>query len=112
MRNHFAGSEVILAAHFINQHSVYWRHAGLPVLVHLPAVAGPYAWTLMALFWNGAVAVDSRSQSARIAANVFIWVVMVIGAAHIFIRQDYLLGDCLTLLSLCKLHSVLLRSLC
>lgn len=102
MRNHFAGSEVILAAHFINQHICYWRHPALPAFVHLPAVAGPYAWTLTALFWNGAVAVANNSLAARIVANVFIWVIFVIGVTHIMHYQDYLFGYCMSFLTLCE----------
>lgn len=105
MRNYFPGAEVILAAHYLNQVVANCRHRNQPTSVHLPVVAGPYAWTLMALFWNGAVAVDSHTAGARIAANVFIWVVMVVGAGHVFVAQDYLLGYCLSLLGLCKLSA-------
>lgn len=100
VRNHFWGAEVILAAHFIHQHIAYWRHRGLPAFVHLPAVAGPYAWTLTGLFWNGAVAVHSNNLPARIVANIFIWVILLIGGTHILLSQDYLLGYCLSLLTL------------
>lgn len=102
VRNHFWGSEVILAAHFINQHASYWRHRGLPTFVHLPAVAGPYAWTLTALFWNGAVAVHSNGTAARIVANIFIWVILAIGGVHVLAANDHLLGYCLSFLTLCK----------
>ncbi|KAA8650086.1 DUF1774 domain-containing protein [Aspergillus tanneri] len=98
-RNHFWGSEVILIVNFVNQLVAYWRHRTLPRIVHLATIAGPFAWTLVALFWNGAVAVKSNSQAARIAANVFIWVIYVIGTAHITVAQDDLLGYCLSFLS-------------
>ncbi|KAF9892338.1 hypothetical protein FE257_002115 [Aspergillus nanangensis] len=99
-RNHFWGSEIMLIANFINLHTAYWRNRGLPALVHLSAIAGPFAWTLMALFWNGAVAVNSNGLPARIAANVFIWVIFVFGMGHITATQDALLGYCLSLLTL------------
>ncbi|CAL5869423.1 uncharacterized protein PFLUO_LOCUS3652 [Penicillium psychrofluorescens] len=99
-RNHFWGAEIIVIAHFIHQSVTYWRHPALPAFVHLPAVAGPYAWTLFAVFWNGAVAVHSHSLPARIVANIFIWVILFIGLGHIVRRQDYILGDCLSLLAL------------
>jgi hypothetical protein len=101
-RNHFWGAEIILIAHLINQTVTYWRHRGLPAFVHLPAVAGPYAWTLTALFWNGAVAVHSHNLPGRIVANIFIWVILAIGLFDIVIREDYILGYCLSLLSLCE----------
>ncbi|KAJ5935594.1 hypothetical protein N7466_005141 [Penicillium verhagenii] len=99
-RNHFWGAEVILIAHFINQTVAYWRHPGLPDFVHLPAIAGPYAWTLFALFWNGAVAVHSHNLPGRIVANIFIWVILILGLSKITLRQDHVLGYCLSFLSL------------
>jgi len=102
VRDHFWGAEVILAANFLSQATAYWIHRPLPALVHLPAVAGPYAWTLTALFWNGAVAVGSNSLPARIVANVLIWVLFVFGNFHVAVNQDYIFGYCLSLLTLCK----------
>ncbi|OQD73710.1 hypothetical protein PENDEC_c014G00887 [Penicillium decumbens] len=99
-RNYFWWAEIILIAHFINQAVTYGRHRGLPAFVHLPAVAGPYAWTLTALFWNGAVAVHSHNLPGRIVANIFIWVILLVGLQHIVLRQDYILGYCLSLLTL------------
>jgi hypothetical protein len=101
-RNHFWGAEIILIAHFVNQAVTYWRHRGLPAFVHLPAVAGPYAWTLTALFWNGAVAVHSHNLPGRIVANFFIWVILAIGLFDVVLREDYILGYCLSWLTLCK----------
>ena len=101
-RNHFWGAEIILIAHLINQTVTYWRHRGLPAFVHLPAVAGPYAWTLTALFWNGAVAVHSHNLPGRIVANIFIWVILGVGLFDIVLREDYILGYCLSFLTLCK----------
>lgn len=101
-RNYFWGAEVILIAHFINQSITWWRHPGLPAFVHLPAVAGPYAWTLTALLWNGAIAVHAHDLPARILANIFIWVILVIGLHKVMLRQDYILGYCFSLLTLCK----------
>lgn len=103
-RNYFWGAEVILVFHFINQWVTYWRHRGLPAFVHLPAVAGPYAWTLTALFWNGAVAVHSHNLPGRIVANIFIWVILVVGLFDIVLREDYILGYCLSILSLCEYY--------
>jgi hypothetical protein len=99
-RNHFWGSEILLILNFINLHAAYWRHRRLPAFVHLPAIAGPYAWTVFGLFWNGAVAVDSNKLPARIVANVFIWVLFAVGSGHIVSTQDYILGYCLSWLML------------
>lgn len=70
--------------------------------MHLSAVAGPLAWTVTALFWNGAVAVHSHNLPGRVVANIFIWVILAIGLFHISVRQDYILGYCFSLLTLCK----------
>ncbi|RAH82925.1 DUF1774-domain-containing protein [Aspergillus japonicus CBS 114.51] len=99
-RSHFWGAEIILIAHFINQHATYWRHRTLSPLAHLSAVAAPFAWTLIALFWNGAVAVNSNSLPARVVANIFIWVLFAVGSGHILVAQDDLLGYSLSLLTL------------
>jgi len=100
VRNHFWPAEVILAVHQISQTTAYWIHLRSPPLVKLSAISGPYAWTLTALFWNGAVAVGSNGVAARLAANVFIWVIFVIGLGHIILVKDYLGGYALSLLLL------------
>ncbi|KAK2773556.1 hypothetical protein FQN52_004535 [Onygenales sp. PD_12] len=100
VRNHFWGAEIIDIANLISQGAVYWRHPDLPQSVHLPAVAGPYAWTLSTLLWNGAVAVGGDNLAKRIVANVFIWVWFVFGQSHIARRNDYAYGYSLSLLTL------------
>jgi hypothetical protein len=72
--------------------------------VHLSTIAGPLAWTVTALFWNGAVATHSHNLPGRIVANIFIWVIAAVGLFHISVRQDYILGYCFSLLTLCKLY--------
>ncbi|KAJ5397714.1 hypothetical protein N7509_005827 [Penicillium cosmopolitanum] len=99
-RNHFWGAEVILIAHLFNQLVAYWRHQGLPAFVHLSTIAGPLAWTVTALFWNGAVATHSHNLPGRIVANIFIWVIAAVGLFHISVRQDYILGYCFSFLTL------------
>jgi hypothetical protein len=101
-RNHYWPAEVILAAHFIHQQIVFWRVRGLPPISHLAVVAAPYAWTLIALFWNGAAAVHKYNPGAEITANIAIWVIFLIGAYHIFVPVDDILGYSLSLLTLGK----------
>jgi len=100
VRNHFWPAEVILAVHQLSQNSAYLLHWRSPPLVKLAAISGPYAWTLTALFWNGTVAVGSNTVAARLAANIFIWVIFVIGLYHILWFRDYLGGYALSLLLL------------
>ncbi|KAL2810870.1 hypothetical protein BJX63DRAFT_444419 [Aspergillus granulosus] len=99
-RNHFWPAEVIVAVHFIHQHLTFWRVHGLTPLTHLSVIAAPYAWTLLLLFWNGSAAAHTFTPAAEIAANIFIWVFFVIGAASIILAVDDLLGYSLSLLSL------------
>ncbi|EFX05992.1 histone deacetylase [Grosmannia clavigera kw1407] len=88
---HFVLAEIVLAANFINLSTLSMRHplASHPLaLVHLPTVAGPLAWTFVALFWNGAIAVPhAHSLFARVTANIFVW--SILGYGLLFI----LLGD-------------------
>ncbi|KMP06888.1 hypothetical protein DIZ76_014111 [Coccidioides immitis] len=100
VRSHFWGAEVFDIVSLLNQGTLYWRYPGLPEYIHLPAVAGPYAWSITTLFWNGAVAVGGYSLPKRIVANVFIWVMFLFGQAHIARRNDRSLGYSLSLLTL------------
>jgi hypothetical protein len=102
VRSHFWVAEVILIIHVLSQSSAYWLHRGSPPFVHLPALAGPYAWALTALFWNGAIAVHAHNLPSRIVANIFIWVIFLIGHFHIFAAKDYIFGYSLSFLTLCK----------
>ncbi|EEH38656.1 hypothetical protein PAAG_08383 [Paracoccidioides lutzii Pb01] len=100
VRSRFWGAEIIDIANLISQSIVYWKHQGLPLDIHLPAVAGPYAWTLSTLFWNGAVAIGGDSTAKRIMANIFIWTLFVFGQGHIAHRGDFAYGYALSLLTL------------
>jgi len=99
-RGYFWGSEIIIIANLINQGVAYHRHLTLPRLVHFAAIAGPYVWTFMMLFWNGAVAVGAHNQPARLVANIFIWAIFIWGHSHILIHGDYVLGYSLSFLTL------------
>ncbi|CBF79219.1 hypothetical protein AN7033.2 [Aspergillus nidulans FGSC A4] len=98
-RNHFWPAEIIVIAHIINQHLLFWRIRNLPPISHIAVVAGPYAWTLITLFWTGAAAVRSHNLASNIAANIFLWIIFLIGSIHIFLAVDDLLGYSLSLLT-------------
>jgi hypothetical protein len=104
VRNHFWGAEVIDAANMFTQSIVYWKNLDLPQVIHLPAIAGPYAWTVTALFWNGAVAAGGQNTAKRIVANIFIWAIFLFGQSHITRLNDYALGYALSVLMFCKLN--------
>ncbi|KAF3480790.1 uncharacterized protein GIQ15_06137 [Arthroderma uncinatum] len=95
----FWWAEVFDILSLINQATVYWSFSDLHPFIHFPVVAGPYAWSLLTFFWNGAVAVGSNSTPMRLVANIFIWVYFVYGQAHIVIRNDHYFGYALSLLT-------------
>jgi len=97
-RNFFWGAEIIDMANLVSQSIVYWKNLDLPQVIHLPAIAGPYAWTVTTLFWNGAVAVGGENNPKRIVANIFIWAIFLFGQTHITRTNDYALGYALSVL--------------
>ncbi len=80
IRSHFFWAELLLIINFFNLTLLYFRHnTHSKHLIHMPVVSGPLAWTFLALYWNGAIAVNAHSLPARILANVAIWGVLVYG---------------------------------
>lgn len=79
VRSHFIWAEIMLIINFFNLSSLYFRHNTTPKFVHMPATSGPLAWTFVALYWNGAIAVGAHNLAARIVANVAIWGILVYG---------------------------------
>lgn len=79
VRSHYIWAEVLLVVNFFNLSSLYFRHNTHPRFIHIPVVSGPLAWTFVALYWNGAIAVNSHHLAARILANVAIWGILVYG---------------------------------
>ncbi|KAK3324629.1 hypothetical protein B0T19DRAFT_402849 [Cercophora scortea] len=99
VRSHFIWAEIILIINFFNLTSLYFRHNTYPRFIHLPAVSGPLAWTFVAIYWNGAIAVPHQhSLIARIFANIFVWSILVYGLFFIC-AQDYTMGFNLSVLS-------------
>lgn len=85
VRGHFIWAELILVVNFFNLSSLYFRHNAHPRFIHIPVVSGPLAWTFVALYWNGAIAVNSHHLAARILANVAIWGILVYGLFFLII---------------------------
>lgn len=69
------------------------------VVTHLAVLAGPLAWTFVALYWDGAAAVHAHHFAARVAANIFIWTWAVYGGFYLFVFKDWAMGLCLSVLS-------------
>ncbi|KAK9382731.1 uncharacterized protein V2V93DRAFT_365851 [Kockiozyma suomiensis] len=93
---HFIVSEVVVVINFLLTGSLYWSkrtHNLSPQLkwltIHFAASALPFAWTLFAIFWTGAVAVHSHNLFARIIANIFIWVLYLFPTAALLVFADW-----------------------
>jgi len=99
VRSHFIWAEIILVVNFFNLSSLYFRHNTHPRFIHVPVVSGPLAWTFVALYWNGAIAVHSHSLPARILANIAIWGILVYGFFFLVIFKDYTMGFALSILT-------------
>jgi len=99
VRAHFFWAEVILVINFFNLSSLYFRHNTHPRFIHIPVVSGPLAWTFVALYWNGAIAVNAHSLPARILANVAIWGILVYGLFFLLAYKDYTMGFALSILT-------------
>jgi len=62
-------------------------------------VSGPLAWTFVALYWNGAIAVNAHTLLARIVANVAVWGILVYGLFFLVTFKDYTIGFALSILT-------------
>lgn len=102
VRGHFWPGELLLIVNFFNQASLYFRHSTTPRFVHIPVVSAPYAWTFVAIFWNGAAMVNASSLAARILANIAIWGILGFGGFLLLAFKDYTIGFELAILSLCE----------
>lgn len=53
----------------------------------------------MALYWNGAIAVNAHHLAARILANIAIWGILVYGLFFLVVYKDYTIGFALSILA-------------
>ena len=98
--SYFWTGEFMLVLNYINLKTLYFRHLRTPLYVHVPVVTAPLAWTFVALFSNGAVAVNSDASGARVAANVAIWAILLYGLFFLLAFKDYAIGFELSILLL------------
>ena len=90
---------------FGNLTALYFRHPRAPLLVHIPVVSGPLAWTFVAIFWCGAIMVGAHGLAARIVANVFVWSILAYGLFFLATFKDYTMGFALSVLMACESDS-------
>jgi hypothetical protein len=69
------------------------------IITHIAVLAGPLAWSFVALYWDGAAAVHAHHFAARVVANIFIWTWAVYGGFYLFVFKDWAMGFCLSVLS-------------
>lgn len=99
VRGHYVWAEIILIVNFFNLSSLYFRHNTHPRFIHIPVVSGPLAWTFVALYWDGAIAVNAHTLAARILANIAIWGILVYGGFFLVAYKDYTMGFALSILT-------------
>jgi len=104
VRSYFWIAELVLVINAFNLKALYLRYSTTPSFIHIPVVSGPWAWTFVALFWNGAVAFDTQTLIARILANVAIWSFLLFGLFYLAVYRDYTVGFELSLLSIGKVY--------
>lgn len=98
-------AELLLILNFLNLVALYLRYPTTPRFIHIPVVSGPLAWTLVAIFWNGAAMVGAHHTPARILANIVVWAILVFGFLFLVAFKDYTIGFELSILTACKSYS-------
>ena len=99
VHGHFWIGELLLLVNFANLTFLHHRHSTAPLLVHVPVITGPLAWTFVAIFWNGAAMVNAHTLAARITANVFVWTWLLYSLNFLVIWKDYTMGFAMSVLS-------------
>lgn len=99
VNKHYFWSEVILVINFVNIISLYFEHKTYSIrplsswaMVHLATAAFPFAWLLVAIFWNGAVWLHVHKFFGRVVCNILIWWLLLIPEFFVLIFGDWGLG--------------------
>lgn len=95
---YFWWGEAVLVFNLVNLTFLYFRHSQTSLVIHGPVVAAPLTWNCMALFTNGAIMVNARSQTSGILANVTIWAFLLYGLFFLTHFQDSAVGASLSVL--------------
>lgn len=94
----FLISEIILFVNLVNLLALYFSHKTIKIrslpdwlTIHLPVTGIPLAWTLYAIFWNGATLFHSHNKSLlpRLLANFFIWEFLVVPLTLLVLYSDW-----------------------
>ncbi|KAF2424503.1 DUF1774-domain-containing protein [Tothia fuscella] len=98
-RSYFWWAELLVIVNFFQLTFTYFRYPSTTKITHAAALAGPLAFSFVALYWTGAAAVHSHHFAGRVAANVFIWTWAVYGGFYLFVFKDWTMGFALSILS-------------
>jgi len=99
VRSHFWWAELLIIVNFFQLTFAYFRYPKTAKITHAAILAGPLAFTFVALYWDGAAAVHSRHFAARLVANIFIWTWAVYGGFYLVVFKDWTIGFALSVLS-------------
>jgi len=98
-RSYFWWAELLIIINFFQLTFAYFRFPKTSKLVHSAVLAGPLAWSFVALYWDGAAAVHSHHFAARLVTNIFIWTWAVYGGFYLVVFKDWAMGFALSILS-------------
>lgn len=92
MQEYFVWAEIVLLINLVNLLVLYFRHNTYPRVIHVPVTSGPLAWTFIALYWNGAIALqpymdDNFTKLAFILGITSTWGILIFGWAFLFLRN-------------------------
>lgn len=77
----FILAEVVLALNLINLCVTYFNHPRCWRIIHTAIISGPLSWTIVAMYWNGALMIpDPTSAPCQVAGQISIWGILAIGA--------------------------------
>lgn len=103
VHHHFALSEIVLILNFLNILQVYLRlgHKLGPLtrerFLRLVFIEAPVARLTLAVLFidilhNGAVAFHVHGTAGRLLANIFIWIILVVGGGVVVWFRDWVFG--------------------
>jgi hypothetical protein len=101
-RAYFGWALLLIIVNFFQLTFAYFKYPKTAKITHAAILAGPLAFSFVALYWDGAAAVHSRHFAARIVANIFIWTWAVYGAFYLVVFKDWAMGFALSVLAACE----------
>lgn len=79
VRSVFGWAEFILLLNFVNLTWLYFFQQSSPRFVHASIISGPLAWTFIAVYWNGSIAIPVEGHARDILVILSMWGIMGYG---------------------------------